>query len=276
MKKNYFKKVVSVFAATTVLAMATSAMSAYAADDSLLLVIPEKQATLGVDKTVDVTLSIGGDNKDLKVDSIGLMVSYDENLELVEFKSDVFPTDHILSNKENKKIIFSKGGATQYGTGTELITLTFNVPDKAGKYDISWVEFANKNFFNTTVDADAMVANTPKDGFIEVVAPAPVTTTAPIVTTTAPVVTTTTPVVTTTTPVVTTEAPVTTVVTTEAPVTTAPVVTTTVVTTKTTKTTKDTAKSSPATGTRSNGVAALAATMVVAASAAVVLKKKKD
>ena len=271
MKKNYLKKVVSVFAATAVLAMGSSVMSAFAADDSLSLVIPEKEVILGSADTVDLTLEITGDNK-LTANSIGLMISYDSALKYVSSTSDVFPADHITSSASSNKLMFSKGGETQYGNGTKLITVKFEVPDKAGKYEVKWVDFPGMNFYNMAVDPDTLVNYTYDNGFINVIEPIITTTTAPTTTTTAAPTTTTTAAPTTTvTTVTTTAAPTTSVTTTAAPTTSVPKTTTTGA-----KVTKDTAKNSPATGTSSNGVAALAATMVVAAGAAIVLKKKKD
>ena len=77
-------------------------------------------------------------------------------------------------------------------------------------------------------------------------------------------------VTTTEAPITTTEAPITT---TEAPATT---VAATTVTTAGTTVSVSKAPSSPATGSSSNGVAALAVTMVAAAGAAIALKKKND
>ena len=84
------------------------------------------------------------------------------------------------------------------------------------------------------------------------------------------VTTTEAPITTTEAPITTTEAPITT---TEAPATT---VAATTVTTAGTTVSVSKAPSSPATGSSSNGVAALAVTMVAAAGAAIALKKKND
>ena len=152
-----------------------------------------------------------------------------------------------------------------------IVTFQLKVPDTAKPGDQFKVEWAPEgdyefNLVDSTVSEDDMAHSSVPAIFV---VPGAVTTTeAPVTTTEAPV--TTTEATTTTEAITTTEA---TTTTTEAPATT---VAATTVTTAGTTVSVSKAPSSPATGSSSNGVAALAVTMVAAAGAAIALKKKND
>ena len=139
-----------------------------------------------------------------------------------------------------------------------IVTFQLKVPDTAKPGDQFKVEWAPEgdyefNLVDSTVSEDDMAHSSVPAIFV---VPGAVTTTEAPVTTTE---TTTTTEATTTT--------------TEAPATT---VAATTVTTAGTTVSVSKAPSSPATGSSSNGVAALAVTMVAAAGAAIALKKKND
>ena len=152
-----------------------------------------------------------------------------------------------------------------------IVTFQLKVPDTAKPGDQFKVEWAPEgdyefNLVDSTVSEDDMAHSSVPAIFV---VPGAVTTTeAPVTTTEAPV--TTTEATTTTEAITTTEA---TTTTTEAPATT---VAATTVTTAGTTVSVSKAPSSPATGSSSNGVAALAVTMVAAAGAAIALNKKND
>ena len=139
-----------------------------------------------------------------------------------------------------------------------IVTFQLKVPDTAKPGDQFKVEWAPEgdyefNLVDSTVSEDDMAHSSVPAIFV---VPGAVTTTeAPVTTTEAPV--------TTTEATTTTEAPATTVA-------------ATTVTTAGTTVSVSKAPSSPATGSSSNGVAALAVTMVAAAGAAIALKKKND
>ena len=145
-----------------------------------------------------------------------------------------------------------------------IVTFQLKVPDTAKPGDQFKVEWAPEgdyefNLVDSTVSEDDMAHSSVPAIFV---VPGAVTTTeAPVTTTEA---------TTTTEAITTTEA---TTTTTEAPATT---VAATTVTTAGTTVSVSKAPSSPATGSSSNGVAALAVTMVAAAGAAIALKKKND
>ena len=153
-----------------------------------------------------------------------------------------------------------------------IVTFQLKVPDTAKPGDQFKVEWAPEgdyefNLVDSTVSEDDMAHSSVPAIFV---VPGAVTTTeAPIITTEAPITTTEASLTTTEANLTTTEAT----TTTEAPATT---VAATTVTTAGTTVSVSKAPSSPATGSSSNGVAALAVTMVAAAGAAIALKKKND
>jgi LPXTG-motif cell wall-anchored protein len=146
-----------------------------------------------------------------------------------------------------------------------ICTYTIQIPEEGGEFIMDWADTADYEFnlINTHVDSQNSMEYTTKGAkFIAAAATTPVETT---VTTTEA----------TTTEETTTEAT-TTVTTVETTTETTTEATTTVETTTEATTSVSKVGSSPATGSSSNGVAALAVTMVAAAGAAIALKKKKD
>ncbi|MDD6082560.1 MAG: LPXTG cell wall anchor domain-containing protein [Oscillospiraceae bacterium] len=147
-----------------------------------------------------------------------------------------------------------------------IVTFQLKVPDTAKPGDQFKVEWAPEgdyefNLVDSTVSEDDMAHSSVPAIFV---VPGAVTTTeAPITTTEASLTTTEANLTTTEATITTTEAPATTVA-------------ATTVTTAGTTVSVSKAPSSPATGSSSNGVAALAVTMVAAAGAAIALKKKND
>jgi len=294
MKKNYFKKIASVAAASAVLTAAMANLTSVSAAGEYELIIPEITLEAPTTDLVDVTLKVG-EGTEYRPNSIGLAIYFDSRLIYNDdSESKYFPDSGLLyketSDKEGMSVIYFAAGGLKskvdkkdgIGAGTELITFSFKLPAdaKAGDiYPITWLEDAKTNLYDTlsTDYKTTLIPHINNDGFIAIKPPVVTTT---VVTTTEPVVTTTpapvsTTEVTTTTPAVTTTT--TTVVTTSTtPAATTTAQGTTVTTKATTKVTKDTQRSSPATGNNANGVAGLVATMVVAAGAAVALKKKKD
>ena len=147
-----------------------------------------------------------------------------------------------------------------------IATYTIKIPEEGGEFVMDWSDPSGYEFnlINTHVDSQNSMEYTTKGAkFIAAAVTEPVTTPVTTVTTTEA----------TTTEATTTEAT-TTVTTTEATTEATTTVETTVATTSGTTVSK--VQSTPATGSSSNGVAALAVTMVAAAGAAIALKKKKD
>jgi LPXTG-motif cell wall-anchored protein len=142
-----------------------------------------------------------------------------------------------------------------------IATYTIKIPEEGGEFVMDWSDPSGYEFnlINTHVDSqNSMEYSTKGAKFIAA----------------AVTEATTTPVTTVTTTEATTTEATTTVTTTEATTEATTTVETTVATTSGTTVSK--VQSTPATGSSSNGVAALAVTMVAAAGAAIALKKKKD
>ena len=300
MKKNYFKKIASVAAASAVLTAAMANLTSVSAAGEYELIIPEITLDAPTTDLVDVTLKVG-EGTEYRPNSIGLAIYFDSRLNYNDDSDSKYFNDSGLlykevSDKEGMSVIYFAAGGLKskvdkkdgIGAGTELITFSFTLPSdaKAGDvYPITWLEDSSTNLYDTlsTEYKTTLIPHINNDGFIAIGAtPVPTTTTEATTTTPVTTVTTPTPTTTTVTTTVTTPAPTTTTTVTTTPVTTtttAPGTTVTTVTTTTkatTKVTKDTQRSSPNTGSSANGVAGLVATMVVAAGAAVALKKKKD
>lgn len=188
--------------------------------------------------------------------------------------TEKFESVDCMTDKDVTFVQFIKTGKLTKITkeSYEVMSYVVEVPADAkegAQYKVEWADEAGYDFTlqDSTVSEDILPHSTVNALFI-VGDETPEVTTVTTVTTPAPTTTTTTTALTT---VTTTEA-----TTSEAPVTTVAETTTVTSAKSTTKVSVSMPSSSPATGSSSNGVAALAVTMVAAAGAAITLKKKKD
>ena len=281
--KNIFKKTIASVAALSIMAAGSALTATAATGDVNLNIDDEVKAKAGE----TVTVNLYSVDAAQKMDSVSFRLQYNPaELKLVNVSSKIGTPELMEREKEGNmlaQVAFGVGKPAELGTEkVVLLSYEFKVNDDAKPgdvYNITWADPASYSFtiVNTTVDRDKNLPYTLDDGGSIVIEGETTTTTT--TTTTEP---TTEPTTTTTTTEPTTE-PTTTTTTTEPTTepTTTTVTTTTTGTTTTTKaatttTKKSTTANSPATGNSTEGVAALAATMVAAAGAAVVFKKKKD
>jgi LPXTG-motif cell wall-anchored protein len=283
--KNVFKKTVALVSAMSLMAVGTAvSVSATAEKPELELEANSLTATAATDyNTYEVT---PGQQVDVQVaikNSVGAKfdtIQFQHKLGGVTLKK-VSREVNSLANEE--QVQMNQSYATLQEVDEEdfvLATYTIIIPSEGGEYTMEWSDPSTYQFnlINTQVDRKNSMDYSTKG--IKFIVPGE-TTTVTTVTTPAPTTTTTpveTTVTTTTTPVETTVA---TTTTTPVETTVATTTTTAAATSATTVTTVSTAAvskkdNSPATGSSSNGVAALAVTMVAAAGAAIALKKKKD
>ena len=268
--KNIFKKTIASVAALSIMAAGSALTATAATGDVNLNIDDEVKAKAGE----TVTVNLYSVDAAQKMDSVSFRLQYNPaELKLVNVSSKIGTPELMEREKEGNmlaQVAFGVGKPAELGTEkVVLLSYEFKVNDDAKPgdvYNITWADPASYSFtiVNTTVDRDKNLPYTLDDGGSIVIEGETTTTTT--TTTTEP---TTEPTTTTTTTEPTTE-PTTTTVTT----TTTGTTTTTKAATTTTK--KSTTANSPATGNSTEGVAALAATMVAAAGAAVVFKKKKD
>jgi len=280
MKKNTIKKSLSIMATLSLFAVSAACYSVSAAETDVNLYIDRVTAKAGE----TVTVKFGVQNSTVEYDSVGLLITFDEDLNYVSFNNQYGVDPLVVENQ----LMYALGRATTIKGSTVLGEFTFTVPTtaKAGdRYDISFSSLLNAegqpdpttatarglNLYNTRVNANAFLPYTVQQGYIEVAADVVTT---PAVTTTPEETTTT---VTTTdggidTGTVTTPqsgvtgTDVTTAVTTAGSTTTSRATTTT---------TKPPTTSSPKTGDATKGVIPAMAAMAAAAVAAFVVRKKK-
>lgn len=284
MKKNTIKKSLSIMATLSLFAVSAACYSVSAAETDVNLYIDRVTAKAGE----TVTVKFGVQNSTVEYDSVGLLITFDEDLNYVSFNNQYGVDPLVVENQ----LMYALGRATTIKGSTVLGEFTFTVPTtaKAGdRYDISFSSLLNAegqpdsataiarglNLYNTRVNANAFLPYTVQQGYIEVasdVVTTPEVTTTPEETTT----TVTTPEVTdinsVTTPASGSSATDITTVSTPSSTTTSRATTTTA---RATTTTKSSATSSPKTGDATKGVIPAMAAMAAAALAAFVVRKKK-
>jgi len=283
--KNVFKKTVALVSAMSLMAVGTAvSVSATAEKPELELEANTLTPTSATDyntyevkpgETVSVQVAIKN-SVGAKFDTI----QFQHKLGSLTMKK--LPRE-VNAEADSEKVQMNQSYAKEQEVDEEdyvIATYTVVVPSEGGEYTMEWSDPSSYQFnlINTHVDKTKNLDYTTKG--IKFIVAGAVDTTVTTVTTPEPTTTTTEAI--TTVATTTTTAPATTVATTT---TTAPATTTVVTSTEAAATTTvtTTAKpdvskkdNSPATGSSSNGVAALAVTMVAAAGAAIALKKKKD
>lgn len=282
MKKNTIKKSLSIMATLSLFAVSAACYSVSAAETDVNLYIDRVTAKAGE----TVTVKFGVQNSTVEYDSVGLLITFDEDLNYVSFNNQYGVDPLVVDNQ----LMYALGRATTIKGSTVLGEFTFTVPTtaKAGdRYDISFSSLLNAegqpdsataiarglNLYNTRVNANAFLPYTVQQGYIEIAAEETTVTTEPTTTTTTTV---TTPEVTdinsVTTPASGSSATDITTVSTPSSTTTSRATTTTA---RTTTTTKPPTTSSPKTGDATKGVIPAMAAMAAAALAAFVVRKKK-
>lgn len=280
MKKNTIKKSLSIMATLSLFAVSAACYSVSAAETDVNLYIDRVTAKAGE----TVTVKFGVQNSTVEYDSVGLLITFDEDLNYVSFNNQYGVDPLVVDNQ----LMYALGRATTIKGSTVLGEFTFTVPTtaKAGdRYDISFSSLLNAegqpdsataiarglNLYNTRVNANAFLPYTVQQGYIEIAAEETTVTTVTTVTTT-PEVTDTDPGTTPASGSSVTD--ITTAVTTSSS-TTGSSTTTPRVTTTTTTTSKPSTSSSPKTGDATKGVVPAMAAMAAAALAAFVVRKKK-
>lgn len=279
MKKNTIKKSLSIMATLSLFAVSAACYSVSAAETDVNLYIDRVTAKAGE----TVTVKFGVQNSTVEYDSVGLLITFDNDLNYVSFTNQYGVDPLVVDNQ----LMYALGRATTIKGSTVLGEFTFTVPTtaKAGdRYDISFSSLLNAegqpdsataiarglNLYNTRVNANAFLPYTVQQGYIEIAAEETTVTTEPTTTTTTTV---TTPEVTdinsVTTPASGSSATDITTVSTPSSTTTSRATTTTA---RTTTTTKPPTTSSPKTGDATKGVIPA---MAAAALAAFVVRKKK-
>lgn len=278
MKKNTIKKSLSIMATLSLFAVSAACYSVSAAETDVNLYIDRVTAKAGE----TVTVKFGVQNSTVEYDSVGLLITFDADLNYVSFTNQYGVEPLVVENQ----LMYALGRATTIKGSTVLGEFTFTVPPtaKAGdRYDISFSSLLNAegqpdsataiarglNLYNTRVDSNAFLPYTVQQGYIEIAAEETTVTTVTTVTTT-PEVTDTDPGTTPASGVTGTDI---TTVSTPSSTTTTPRATTT--TTTTTTTSKPSTTSSPKTGDATKGVIPAMAAMAAAAVAAFVVRKKK-
>lgn len=280
MKKNTIKKSLSIMATLSLFAVSAACYSVSAAETDVNLYIDRVTAKAGE----TVTVKFGVQNSTVEYNSVGLLITFDEDLNYVSFNNQYGVDPLVVDNQ----LMYALGRATTIKGSTVLGEFTFTVPTtaKAGdRYDISFSSLLNAegqpdsataiarglNLYNTRVNANAFLPYTVQQGYIEIAAEETTVTTVTTVTTT-PEVTDTDPGTTPASGSSVTD--ITTAVTTSSS-TTGSSTTTPRVTTTTTTTSKPSTSSSPKTGDATKGVVPAMAAMAAAALAAFVVRKKK-
>jgi len=311
--KNVFKKTVAFVSAMSLMAVATAVSASTttveltvggtAVDGSKITKVEgsngayklianyQADGTVGEGATFQADL-IFHDSTSFKYDTLGLRTSYSDTLKFVEVQPEK-EADNVQASSKKPFVVYmsTSNTAKQIKDEQVIVSYVFSVPAtaKAGdKFTVKFDDPKSVNYEFHISDSSVSEADFPYslgEATFELAGAPVVTTTAAttttVTTTTTPTPTTTT-VTTTTTPTPTTTTVTTTTTptptTTEATTTTEAPSTTTEGTTTSTVTSTSPAKqdNSPATGSSSNGVAALAVTMVAAAGTALALKKKKD
>jgi LPXTG-motif cell wall-anchored protein len=269
--KNVFKKTVALVSAMSLMAVGTAvSVSASAEKPELEL---EAAGLTKTDATDYNTYVVNpGDTVSVQV---AVLNSVGAKYDTIQFRHTLGGVKLTKVSKEVNKaqtdefVQINQSYAEELEVDEEdmtICTYTIQIPEEGGEFIMDWADTKDYEFnlINTHVDSKNSMPYTTKGA--KFIAAAATTVTTPAETTIA----------TTTTEETTTEET-TTVTTVETTTETTTEATTTVETT-TEGTTVSVSKvgSSPATGSSSNGVAALAVTMVAAAGAAIALKKKKD
>lgn len=269
--KNVFKKTVALVSAMSLMAVGTAvSVSASAEKPELEL---EAAGLTKTDATDYNTYVVNpGDTVSVQV---AVLNSVGAKYDTIQFRHTLGGVKLTKVSKEVNKaqtdefVQINQSYAEELEVDEEdmtICTYTIQIPEEGGEFIMDWADTKDYEFnlINTHVDSKNSMPYTTKGAkFIAAAATTPVETT-----------------------VTTTEATTTEETTTEATTTVTTVETTTETTTEATTTVETTTEgttvsvskvgSSPATGSSSNGVAALAVTMVAAAGAAIALKKKKD
>ena len=269
--KNVFKKTVALVSAMSLMAVGTAvSVSASAEKPELEL---EAAGLTKTDATDYNTYVVNpGDTVSVQV---AVLNSVGAKYDTIQFRHTLGGVKLTKVSKEVNKastdefVQINQSYAEELEVDEEdmtICTYTIQIPEEGGEFIMDWANTADYEFnlINTHVDSKNSMPYTTKGAKFIAAA-----------TTTIPVTTVTTTEATTTTEETTTEA-VTTVTTVETTTETTTEATTTVETTTEATTSVSKVPSTPATGSSSNGVAALAVTMVAAAGAAIALKKKKD